>query len=31
MPKIIKEALALDRMNGNTFWADNIAKEMKHV
>jgi hypothetical protein len=31
LPKSIKEALALDRKNGNTFWADVIAKEMKDV
>ncbi len=34
VPKTIKEAkeaLALDRKNGNTFWADAIAKEMKEV
>jgi hypothetical protein len=29
LPKTIKEALELDKKNGNTFWADNIAKEMK--
>jgi hypothetical protein len=31
LPKTINEALALDRKNGNTFWADAIAKEMKYV
>jgi hypothetical protein len=31
LPKTIKEALALDKKNGNTFWADAIAKEMKDV
>ena len=31
MPKTVKEALALDRRNGNTLWADAIAKEMKEV
>jgi hypothetical protein len=31
LPKTIKEALELDKKNGNTFWADAIAKEMKHV
>jgi hypothetical protein len=30
-PKTVKEALALDRKNGNTLWADAIAKEMKEV
>ncbi len=31
MPKTIKEALDLDKKNGNIFWADAIAKEMKDV
>ncbi len=31
LPKTVKEALALDKKNGNTFWADTIAKEMKDV
>ncbi len=31
VPKTVKEALALDRKNGNTLWADTIAKEMKEV
>jgi hypothetical protein len=31
VPKTVKEALALDRKNGNTLWADAIAKEMKEV
>jgi hypothetical protein len=31
MPKTVKEALDLDRKNGNTLWADAIAKEMKEV
>jgi hypothetical protein len=30
-PKTVKEALALDRKNGNTLWADAIAKKMKEV
>jgi hypothetical protein len=29
--KTVKEALELDKKNGNTFWADAIAKEMKDV
>ncbi len=29
--KTVKEALALDRKDGNTLWADAIAKEMKEV
>ncbi len=31
IPRTIKEALDLDRQNGNTFWADAIAKEMTKV
>jgi hypothetical protein len=31
VPKTVKEAFGLDRKNGNTFWADAIAKEMKEV
>ncbi len=31
LPKSIKEALELDKKNGNTFWADAIAKEMKDI
>jgi hypothetical protein len=31
VPKTVKEALALDRKNGNTLWADAIAKEMMEV
>jgi hypothetical protein len=31
VPKTVTEALALDRKNGNTLWADAIAKEMKEV
>ncbi len=31
IPKTIKVALALDRMNGNTLWVDAIAKEMREV
>ncbi len=32
LPKIVKEALALDQINGNTLWAAGIAKkEMKNV
>jgi uncharacterized membrane protein len=26
VPKTVKEALKLDRKNGNTLWADAIAK-----
>jgi hypothetical protein len=31
VPKTVKKALALDCKNGNTLWADAIAKEMKEV
>ncbi len=31
VPKTIKEALDLDRKNGNTLWADAIAKEIKEI
>ncbi len=31
MPKTVKEALELDKRNGNTFWADAIDMEMKDV
>jgi hypothetical protein len=31
MPKTVKEAYELDKKNGNTMWADGIAKEMKTV
>jgi hypothetical protein len=31
LPKTVKEALDLDKKNGNTFWADTIAKEMKDI
>jgi len=31
VPKTVKEALELDKKNGNTLWADAIAKEMKGV
>ena len=30
-PRTAKKALELDPKNGNTFWADTIAKEMKDV
>ncbi len=30
-PKTVKDALELDMHNGNTMWADAIAKEMKNV
>ncbi len=31
IPKTVKEALAQDRKNGNTLWADTITKEMREV
>jgi len=31
VPKTVKEALELDKKNGNTLWADTIVKEMKDV
>ena len=31
VPKTVPEAYALDRLNGNTLWADAISNEMKHV
>ncbi len=31
LPKTVKENLELNKNNGNTFWADAIAKEMKEV
>jgi hypothetical protein len=31
IPRTVKEALELDRQNGNTFWANAIAKEMTEV
>ena len=31
LPKSVKEALAIDRENGDTLWWDAICKEMKNV
>ncbi len=31
LPKTVKEALDLDRINGNILWAAGIAKEMANV
>ena len=31
VPKSAKYALELDKHNGNAFWQDSIAKEMKNV
>ncbi len=31
LPKTVKEAYELDKKNGNTLWADAIAKEMRDV
>ncbi len=30
-PKIVEDALELDKHNGNAMWADAIAKEMNNV
>ena len=31
VPRTVAEAHELDRINGNTFWADAIKKEMENV
>jgi len=31
VPRSVTEAYTLDKKNGNTLWADSIAKEMKNV
>ena len=31
VPKTVEEAYDIDKRNGNTFWADAIAKEMKNM
>jgi hypothetical protein len=31
VPRSVAEAYALDKRNGNTLWADSIAKEMQNV
>ena len=31
VPKSVEEALRIDGQNGNTYWADAIAKEMRNV
>ena len=31
MPKSVADAHAIDKRNGNTFWADGIAKEVNNV
>ena len=31
MPKTTEEAYSIDEANGNTYWADAIAEEMKKV
>ena len=31
VPRSVREALELDRKNGNTLWADAIRKEMENV
>ena len=29
VPKIVREALIFDKINGSTLWKDTIAKEMR--
>ncbi len=31
LPKLVDDALAIDRCTGSTLWADAIAKEMNNV
>jgi hypothetical protein len=31
LPKSVKQALAIDRNMGTSFWKDDIEKEMKNV
>ena len=31
IPKTVKEAIQLDKENGNTLWWDALMKEMKNV
>ncbi len=31
LPKLVNDALSIDRWFGSTLWADAIAKEMKNV
>ncbi len=31
VPTLVDHALEIDKHNGNTLWADTIAKEMKEV
>jgi hypothetical protein len=31
LPKSVKQALAIDRNTGTSFWKDAIKKEMKNV
>ena len=31
LPTSVKDALEIDKNNGNTYWADAIATEMKNV
>ena len=31
LPKIVNEAVSIDEKNGNSFWQDACAKEMKNV
>jgi hypothetical protein len=31
LPRSIQTALEIDKETGTTFWADAVAKEMKHI
>ena len=31
VPKLVAQAYALDKKNGNTLWVDAVSKEMKDV
>ena len=31
MPKTVKEAIEIDKSNGNTLWQDSIRDEMENV
>ena len=31
LPKSVKDAMEIDKQNGNTYWQDAIVKEMKKV
>ncbi len=31
LPKLVDDALSIDRRSGSTLWADTITKEMKNI